>query len=96
MLVPALESLGLPVPVLPDGAFYAWADCSGHCDPAQGGSWEFAFELMRQAHVAITPGRDFGRHDTARYVRLSFASSLEQLHQAVQRLGDVLPRMARR
>jgi aspartate/methionine/tyrosine aminotransferase len=86
-LVPALESVGLPVPVMPDGAFYAWADCSQHA----ANSWSFTFELMRRAHVAVTPGRDFGRHATDRYVRLSYASSMAHLELAVQRLGSMLP-----
>ena len=85
-LVPALENVGLPVPVMPDGAFYAWADCSQHaCD-----SWAFSFELMRRAHVAVTPGRDFGRHATSRYIRLSYASSMSHLELAVQRLRSLL------
>ncbi|MDH5709821.1 MAG: aminotransferase, partial [Hylemonella sp.] len=53
-------------------------------------SWEFAFELMRRAGVAVTPGRDFGNADTARFVRFSTASSLPQLQQAAQRLRDLL------
>ena len=85
-LVPALNALGLTVPVLPDGAFYAWADCSAH----NASSWDFSFDMMRRAHLAITPGRDFGRADTERYVRLSYASSLEHLHEAVGRLRRVL------
>ncbi len=85
-VVPALESLGLPVPVVPDGAFYAWFDCSAHAP----GSWDFCFDLMRRAHVALTPGRDFGRHDSERHVRLSFANSLPQLEEAVARLRRVL------
>ncbi len=89
-LVPALNDLGLPVPVLPDGAFYAWADCSAHADMAGGGSWDFCFDMMQRAHVAITPGRDFGRADTARFVRLSYASSLHELEDAVQRLRRAL------
>ncbi len=85
-LVPALESLGLRVPVMPDGAFYAWADCSAFA----GSSWDFAFDVMRRAHVAITPGRDFGRHGTECFVRLSYASSMARLQQAVERLHDAL------
>lgn len=85
-IVPALASLGLPVPVLPDGAFYAWADCSTHA----GSSWDLAFALMDSAHVALTPGRDFGRQGTEHHLRLSFASSLPQLEQAVARLRRVL------
>ena len=85
--VPALNRLGLQVPVPPDGAFYAWADCT-QLAAAFGvqGSWDFAFELMRRAQLAVTPGRDFGHDQTARFVRFSTANSLEQLEQAVHRL----------
>ncbi len=89
-LVPALNRLGLHVPVLPDGAFYAWADCSAHADMAGGGSWDFCSDLMQRAHVAITPGRDFGRADTARFMRLSYASSMAHLQEAVQRIERAL------
>lgn len=85
-VVPALEAIGLRVPVKPDGAFYAWADCSAHSDS----SWDFAFELMRRAHVALTPGRDFGRHGSERWIRLSYASAMPQLEQAMARLHEAL------
>ena len=85
-IVPALNRLGLSVPVLPDGAFYAWADCSAH----SASSWDFSFDMMRRAHVAITPGRDFGRDATERFVRLSYASSMAHLEEAVERLARVL------
>ena len=87
-VVPALNALGLPVPVLPDGAFYAWADVSRF----SASSWDFCFELMDSAQVALTPGRDFGPSAAERFVRLSFASSLAQLHEALARLQQVLGR----
>ena len=89
--VPALQSLGLDVPVVPDGAFYAWADCSAAC--ARLGikdSWDFSFAVMQEAYVAITPGRDFGMDQTAQFVRFSTASSMEQLQTAVARLHHML------
>ncbi len=89
--VPALTELGLTVPVMPDGAFYAWADCSAAC--ARLGiedSWEFAFAVMQRAHVAVTPGRDFGSAQTASFIRLSSASSMAQLQTAVARLKALL------
>lgn len=89
--IPQLQAMGLDVPVVPDGAFYAWADCSDAC--AKLGikdSSDFAFEILHQAHVAITPGCDFGTAQTAQFVRFSTASSMEQLHTAVQRLRRVL------
>lgn len=81
-IVPALNDMGLHVPVPPDGAFYAWADCSHH----SASSWDFCMDMMQRAHVALTPGRDFGPAAAERYVRLSFASSLDDLHEAAERL----------
>ena len=85
-VVPALNTLGLTVPVMPDGAFYAWADCSAHSL----NSWDFCDDMMRRAHVALTPGRDFGPAAAERYLRLSFATSLPLLQEAVSRLRHVL------
>jgi aspartate/methionine/tyrosine aminotransferase len=89
--IPELNALGLTVPVMPDGAFYAWADCTQACQKlGVKDSWDFAFEVMNRAHVAITPGRDFGTAQTANFVRFSTASSLEQLQIAVARLRQLL------
>ncbi len=89
--IPALNALGLTVPVMPDGAFYAWADCSAAC--AKLGiqnSWGFAFEVMNRVHVAVTPGRDFGQAETANFIRFSTASAMPQLELAVARLKGFL------
>lgn len=89
--IPALNALGLSVPVMPDGAFYAWADCSAACAKlGVNGSWDFAFEVMNQAHVAVTPGRDFGTDQTGRFIRFSTASSMAHLHTAVERMRTLL------
>jgi aspartate/methionine/tyrosine aminotransferase len=89
--VPALQAAGLDVPVVPDGAFYVWADCSKACERlGVQGSWDFAYEVMRRAHVAITPGRDFGNAHTAQFVRFSTASSMDALATAAQRLKTLL------
>jgi aspartate/methionine/tyrosine aminotransferase len=85
--VPALAQAGLPVPVMPDGAFYAWADCSALCARlGLASSWELAFALMEKAGIAATPGRDFGVHENGRYIRFSTANSMAQLHEAANRL----------
>ena len=89
--IPALQELGLAVPVMPDGAFYAWADCTQAAHKlGVAGSWDFAFELMRRAHLAITPGRDFGTADTGRFVRFSTANSMAQLQESVARLRALI------
>ena len=97
--IPELNRLGLTVPVMPDGAFYAYADCAkvaarwgmrGAQPDGTGGSWDFAFELMKRAHLAVTPGRDFGQAAPARFVRFSTANSMGQLKEAVARLESVI------
>ena len=97
--IPELNRLGLTVPVMPDGAFYAYADCTrvaeawglaGKKPDGTGGSWDFAFELMKRAHIAVTPGRDFGDAEPERFIRFSTASSMAHLQEAVARLESVL------
>jgi aspartate/methionine/tyrosine aminotransferase len=97
--IPALRSLGFEVPVEPDGAFYVYADCSKiqhkigvaeSSGEAAGGSWDFCFEMLRRAHVAITPGRDFGHDSTHKFVRFSTASSMADLHTAIERMRAAL------
>ena len=85
-IVPALQALGLDVPVQPDGAFYVWFDCSRYSTS----SWDFCFQMMERAHVALTPGRDFGPAQAERFVRLSFASALPVLEASVSRLAREL------
>jgi aspartate/methionine/tyrosine aminotransferase len=89
--IPQLNAMGLTVPVMPDGAFYAWADCRAACERlGLSDSWAFAEHVMRHAHVAITPGRDFGVHAPGDHVRFSTASALQDLDTAAQRLRELL------
>ena len=89
--IPALQELGFDVPVMPDGAFYAWADCSKICGKLGiKDSWDLAYEIMHKAHLAVTPGRDFGTYETAKFIRFSTANSLPQLQQAIERLRVML------
>ena len=89
--IPELNRLGLSVPVMPDGAFYAYADCTAAAARlGVSGSWDFAFELMKRAHLAVTPGRDFGHAAPEQFVRFSTANSMAQLKEAVVRLETVL------
>ena len=85
-IVPALERLGFLVPVVPDGAFYVYADVSAF-SPS---SWDFCFDMMQRAQVALTPGRDFGPYAGERNIRLSFANSMAELEEAVRRLAGAL------
>jgi aspartate/methionine/tyrosine aminotransferase len=87
-IVPALQELGIEVPVIPDGAFYVWADCRRFA----ANSWDFAMQMMHTAHVALTPGKDFGPAHASAYFRLSFATAMPQLQETVRRLARELDR----
>jgi len=92
LVVPALQAMGLPVPVVPDGAFYAWADASG----TGLGSWDLCMDLMQHAQVALTPGRDFGPAFGERFLRLSFASGMDDLRDALARIQARLDQLKHR
>ncbi|WP_432239614.1 pyridoxal phosphate-dependent aminotransferase [Herbaspirillum robiniae] len=81
-IVPALESLGFTVPVVPDGAFYVYADCSALSDDAD----QLTVDMLNEAGVVLVPGLDFGPFTARRYIRLSYATSMENLQEAVARL----------
>ena len=85
-LVPALESLGFGVPVVPQGAFYIYADCSR----LTADSFTFARELLTRAHVAVTPGRDFGTHAPERHIRIAYTQPVARLEEAVARIRRFL------
>jgi len=81
-IVPALRELGFKVPVMPDGAFYVYADCSALSDDAD----RLTIELLEEAGVVLVPGLDFGPHTEHNYIRLSYATSIENLQEAVARM----------
>jgi aspartate/methionine/tyrosine aminotransferase len=87
-LLPALRELGFRIPLIPEGAFYLYADCSGLAPDSQA----LARDLLDRAGVAITPGLDFGHHLPERHVRFSYANTVENLREGVRRLRDYLGR----
>jgi len=89
-LVPQLRALGFQVPVMPDGAFYVYADCSEVAHAARGDSAAFAMALLNESGVAIVPGDDFGFAAPKRHVRFSYATRYERLEEAVARMARLL------
>ena len=81
-IVPALRELGFTVPVTPDGAFYVYADCSALADDAD----QLTIDILHEVGVVLVPGLDFGPCTARQYVRVSYATSMENLHEAVNRL----------
>jgi aspartate/methionine/tyrosine aminotransferase len=91
-IVPALQSVGLSVPVVPDGAFYVYADCRGVPHPAAGDSAALAKSILHEAGVAVVPGLDFGAYAPGNYLRISYATAYPLLEEAVARLGRLFGR----
>ena len=79
-LLGVLERGGLPSS-RPSGAFYVWTDVSAAGMP----SMDFARSLIVREHVAVAPGSAFGELGEG-YVRLSLASSREDLLEGTSRL----------
>ena len=68
----------------PEGSFYAFADTSALYGPkGVTGSAEFCERLLAEARVAAVPGEAFGEDDC---VRLSFATSLSAIEEAIRRI----------
>lgn len=89
-MVGALKELGFGVPTEPDGAFYVYADVSRF---GMSGD-QLADKLLEEAGVCIVPGKDFGVYDSARWVRITYATALPRLQEAVARMGAVLKPVA--
>ncbi|MBM4258774.1 MAG: pyridoxal phosphate-dependent aminotransferase [Deltaproteobacteria bacterium] len=85
-LLPALRKIGLEVPVTPVGAFYIYADCSRFTND----TFALAEDLLMKAGVAVTPGRDFGKNASERYMRITYTTSMENLHEGVARIERFL------
>lgn len=89
LLVAGLKKLGFEM-LTPEGAFYLFAKI-----PAQFGTDDVAFakQLAKEAKVGVTPGSAFGKGGDG-YVRLSYASSDENLTEAIKRIGEFLDYLA--
>jgi aspartate aminotransferase len=70
--------------VKPSGAFYLFPDISEVLSPTGiRTAGEFAQALLDQARVAVTPGEAF---DAPGHVRISYATSMEKLHEGATRI----------
>jgi aspartate aminotransferase len=84
----AMPGIACPTP---PGAFYAWARVSGLYNTAVKGSLDFAARLLDEKKVAIIPGIGFGDDEC---VRLSYASSMNDIKEGMDRLEDYAKELA--
>ena len=86
IILPLIEETGFKIRTRPVGAFYVYADCSAISDD----SMSLCDTLLHHAGVAITPGEDFGRNNSRRYVRFSYANTIENLQEGMRRIQQAI------
>ena len=67
----------------PRGAFYAYPNVSVAFHKGISSSLQFSERLLAEAHVAVVPGEAFG---TAEHIRISYATSMEELRRGLERI----------
>jgi aspartate aminotransferase len=73
----------------PEGSFYAFVNVNGLIDKLEGikDDFDLAEYFLNEANVAVVPGTAFGSKN---HIRISFATSLENLEKAVDRIKSLL------
>jgi len=85
LVLQRLQEIGLPVLTEPVGAFYVFVNVQRYTDNVH----RFAFQILEEAGVALTPGIDFGPGGEG-YIRISYANSLENIDEGMRRLQAFL------
>ncbi|MCU9595118.1 aminotransferase [Caldibacillus thermolactis] len=83
-IVTSLNDIGLDCHT-PGGAFYVFPSIKNTGLTSE----EFAEELLKKERVAVVPGNAFGKSGEG-YIRCSYATSMEQLQEAIVRMERFL------
>ena len=84
-IVDGLKRLGFKFWSEPVGAFYVFADARMYAAD----TYKFAFDILENAHIGVTPGVDFGSQGQG-FLRFSYANSLENIREGLARLENYL------
>ena len=87
-MISRLKDMGLGITVEPTGAFYVFANAKH----ISGDSYKLAFDILEKAHVGVTPGIDFGKNGEG-YLRFSYATSIENISEGMDRLKNYLKKI---
>ncbi len=82
VMIDGLRSLGFNITTEPNGAFYVFVNASF----LNRDSLELAFDMLQKAHVAVTPGIDFGSSFN-HYLRFAYTRPVEEIKEGIERLG---------
>ncbi|MEQ1761770.1 MAG: pyridoxal phosphate-dependent aminotransferase [Pyrinomonadaceae bacterium] len=88
-LIPALNTIDGFKCGMPEGAFYAFVDVRGLLGERYSTSADVAEVMLKEAHTVVTDGAGFGADG---FLRFSYATSMENLHLAIERLGSIFGR----
>ena len=84
-MIKRLKDIGFGITVEPTGAFYVLANAKRF----SGDSYKFAFDILENAHVGVTPGIDFGANAEG-YLRFSYANTVENIAEGMDRIEQYL------
>ncbi len=88
LIVDRLKDLGFTIESPPNGAFYVFVNAQHY----RRNSLEFAFQILEEAKVGVTPGIDFGERGEG-YLRFSYANSIENIEEGMNRLRNFLQKL---
>lgn len=88
-MIARLKEIGFGITVEPTGAFYVFANARH----VSADSYKLAFDILENAHVGVAPGIDFGQNGEG-YLRFSYANSLENIEEGMNRLEKYLEKRA--
>ena len=85
-LIPALNEIDGFKCAMPEGAFYAFVDVREMLGDSFTKSGDIADLLLNEAHIVVTDGEGFGADG---FLRISYATSMENLHRAVDKMKAI-------
>jgi len=85
-LYKGLVAIGFEITNMPEGAFYLYADCTKLGLSASA----LAEKLLLEAHVAVTPGKDFSTTNTENFIRFAYTTNVENLEKGLKRIKACL------
>jgi aspartate/methionine/tyrosine aminotransferase len=84
-MIRRLREMRLGICVEPTGAFYVLGNIRAFSQD----SYQTAFDILKRAHVGVAPGVDFGKNAEG-YLRFSYANSLENIKEGMNRIERYL------
>ena len=87
VMLKRLREIGFVIRHDPVGAFYVLCDARNFSER----SYDFAFEILREARVGVAPGIDFGANAEG-FIRFSYTNSMENILEGLNRIESYFNR----